>query len=233
MGSNLAGHEFLIWGALGHALVLERTLADLGARVLALIDNDAAVKTSLPDLPLLHGLAGLDIFLATRSPKSPTLAALIAIGGGRGKDRREIATLLAARSIKLPSLVNSRAFVCNGVTLGEGSQVLAMASVAAGTRIGASCIINHGARVDHECVLGDGTHLAPSSTLCGLVETEMDVFVGAGAVILPRLRIGRGAIIGAGAVVTANVPPGTTVVGVPARQLQRNASLTSSQIDHH
>ena len=38
MGNNLAGLEFLIWGALGHALVLERTLADLGARVLGPVD---------------------------------------------------------------------------------------------------------------------------------------------------------------------------------------------------
>jgi acetyltransferase-like isoleucine patch superfamily enzyme len=48
---------------------------------------------------------------------------------------------------------------------------------------------------------------------------EDDVWVGAGAVILPGVTIGRGAIVGAGAVVTRDVPPFAIVAGVPARFL--------------
>lgn len=44
-----------------------------------------------------------------------------------------------------------------------------------------------------------------------------DVWIGAGAVILPGVTVGSGAIIGAGAVVTRDVAPGVTVVGTPAR----------------
>ena len=43
------------------------------------------------------------------------------------------------------------------------------------------------------------------------------VFIGTGAVILPRLTIGCDATVGAGAVVTADVPAGAVVTGVPAR----------------
>ena len=46
---------------------------------------------------------------------------------------------------------------------------------------------------------------------------DADVAVGSGAVLLPGLRIGEGATVGSGAVVTADVDPGATVVGVPAR----------------
>ncbi len=46
-------------------------------------------------------------------------------------------------------------------------------------------------------------------------------FIGAGAVILPGVRIGRDAVVGAGAVVTRSVPDGVTVVGNPARPLAR------------
>jgi len=48
---------------------------------------------------------------------------------------------------------------------------------------------------------------------------EDDVWIGAGAVILPGVTIGRGAIVGAGAVVTHAVPPFTIVGGVPAHQI--------------
>jgi acetyltransferase-like isoleucine patch superfamily enzyme len=46
-----------------------------------------------------------------------------------------------------------------------------------------------------------------------------DVFIGYAALILPGVTIGNGAIVGAGAVVTKNVAPGTIVAGVPARAI--------------
>lgn len=48
-----------------------------------------------------------------------------------------------------------------------------------------------------------------------------NVWVGGGALIMPGVTIGDDTIIGAGAVVTRDVPPGTTVVGNPARPLPR------------
>jgi acetyltransferase-like isoleucine patch superfamily enzyme len=47
---------------------------------------------------------------------------------------------------------------------------------------------------------------------------EAGASIGAGAVILPGLRIGRGAMVAAGAVVTRDVAPGATVIGNPARE---------------
>lgn len=50
---------------------------------------------------------------------------------------------------------------------------------------------------------------------------EDDVWIGIRAIILPGVKIGRGAIIGAGAVVTKNVPPFTIVGGVPAKIIKK------------
>lgn len=46
-------------------------------------------------------------------------------------------------------------------------------------------------------------------------------FIGTGAIILPGVTIGERAIVGAGAVVTKDVPPDTTVAGIPARQIKK------------
>ena len=56
-----------------------------------------------------------------------------------------------------------------------------------------------------------------------------DVWVGAGAVILPGVTVGAGSVVAAGAVVTAHVPPMVVVGGVPARVLRE---VTDADRDH-
>ncbi len=51
---------------------------------------------------------------------------------------------------------------------------------------------------------------------------EDDVWIGCRCIILKGVRIGKGAIIAAGSVVTKNIPPGSIAAGVPARVLSQN-----------
>lgn len=57
-------------------------------------------------------------------------------------------------------------------------------------------------------------------TAAGDVTIEADAWIGTGVVILPGVRIGRGAVVAAGSVVTSDVPPLTVVAGQPARRLR-------------
>jgi acetyltransferase-like isoleucine patch superfamily enzyme len=55
----------------------------------------------------------------------------------------------------------------------------------------------------------------------GHIEINDDAWLGTGAVILPNVRIGTGAVVGAGSVVTKDVPDFTVVAGVPAKEIKR------------
>ncbi|MNX74713.1 Maltose O-acetyltransferase [compost metagenome] len=71
-------------------------------------------------------------------------------------------------------------------------------------------------------------HLDPVPRAQGIeiakpVTIGRDVWIGGGAILLAGITICDGAIVGAGSVVTRNVPPGVTVVGNPARPIKRIA----------
>lgn len=54
----------------------------------------------------------------------------------------------------------------------------------------------------------------------GTVVLENDCWIGAGAIIMPNVRIGESSIVGAGSIVTKDVPPNTIVIGTPAKILR-------------
>ena len=99
----------------------------------------------------------------------------------------------------------------------HGTYVNALVSVGARASLGCLVNLNRSTSIGHHCTLGRFTSTGPGATLCGAVETGFGVFLGAGCVIPPERRIGPGAVVGAGAVVTKDVPEGAIVTGNPAR----------------
>lgn len=204
----------VLWGATGHARVLAEFLGALDFEIVALVDNDPAVSSFLPRVPILHGENALR---AWRSARAGEVHALVAIGGSRGAERLALQAALTDAGYIVPPAVHPRAFVAGDVTIGAGSQVLALSAVAAGARIGAGCIVNTSASVDHECRLDDGVHVGPGAALAGNVIVGRNAFIGTGAAVVPRVTIGEDAIVGAGAVVIRDVPARAVVYGNPAR----------------
>jgi sugar O-acyltransferase (sialic acid O-acetyltransferase NeuD family) len=209
----------ILWGATGQAKVLGEFLAAAGFVAVAVFDNDLSVQSSpLPGVPLRHGREEFEIWLQTWSGSKP--CAIAAIGGARGQARLDFHTLFASCGLVVPTLLHPRSYVAGSAAVGEGSQVLGHAVVAADAVLGRACIVNTSASVDHECRLADGVHIGPGATLAGCVSVGQCAFIGAGAVVLPRVSIGAGAIVGAGAVVTRDVAAGMVVYGNPAKAVR-------------
>ena len=114
--------------------------------------------------------------------------------------------------------------------IGRNCKIDAFVYIEEGVEIGDECKIRPFVFIPTGVKIGNRVFIGPNVTFTNdkypkvrgeweLRETivEDDVSIGAGAVILPGVRIGRGAMIGAGAVITKDVPEGSVVVGNPAR----------------
>jgi acetyltransferase-like isoleucine patch superfamily enzyme len=77
-------------------------------------------------------------------------------------------------------------------------------------------IVNHNASVDHDCILEDGVHVAPGACLGGGATVGSRCLIGLHAAVLPKVSIGSGTVVGAGAVVLHDTPPNAVTHGVPA-----------------
>lgn len=112
-----------------------------------------------------------------------------------------------------------------GTHCGLDVVVFQNAVVAAEAVLGEGAVISMGAVVGHECILGRNCFLSPNAVLNGRICLGEGVFVGTNAAVLPGIRVGAWATIGACSMVVRDVPDGTTVIGVPARALTRRPSL--------
>ncbi len=106
-------------------------------------------------------------------------------------------------------------YIDKSATLGVGNVIAAGCKILPNASVGNCCFMCVTSSVDHDCQVADGVYLAPGATLCGGAVIEEGAFIGANATILPEIRVGKYAVIGAGAVVSRDVAPGSTVIGVP------------------
>lgn len=89
-------------------------------------------------------------------------------------------------------------------------------------RMGDHVHLLYNAVISHGCELGSFVTICAGAVLSGEVIVEDDVFIGANATVIHGgLRIGKGAVVGAGAVVIGDVDAGSTVVGNPAHKANR------------
>ena len=107
--------------------------------------------------------------------------------------------------------------------------ILTQSDIAPEAKLGKNLMLPHpnGVVIHEDAVVGDDCMIMQQVTIGMIGDGEVPivgnkVYIGAGAKIIGKVRIGDGARIGANAVVTTDVPAGCTAVGVPAKIIKRS-----------
>lgn len=148
--------------------------------------------------------------------------AVIGIGTPHARLRVAVEFAAACPWLSWPSLVHpSVRFDDTSCRIGRGVILCAGTIATVNVTFDDFCLVNLSCTIGHEATIGRGSVLNPTVNISGGVNIGEGVLVGTGAQVLQYLAVGDGATVGSGAVVTKNVVPGDTVVGIPAKPLQK------------
>ncbi|MBW8756811.1 MAG: acetyltransferase [Burkholderiales bacterium] len=142
---------------------------------------------------------------------------LVAIGDPAAKQR--VVASLRERGARFASLVHPSSVIAGSARLGEGVVVCPLALVSADATVGEFVAINAMSSIGHDVVLGAYSTLSAHVDLTGRVQVGECCFFGTGAKVLPGVRIGARAKIGAGSLIMRQVQPETVMYAAPAKKL--------------
>ena len=140
--------------------------------------------------------------------------------------REKLVARLDQDSVQHLEIQAANTVILDEVEMGEGSLLCPFTCITSNIKIGKFFHANIYSYVAHDCIIGDYVTFAPGVKCNGNIHIEDHAYIGTGAVIKQGtpdkpLVIGKGAVVGMGAVVTKSVPAGVTVVGNPARILEK------------
>ena len=181
---------------------------------------------------------GISIVFGDWSVISPVLTA-------HAEDIEELVVENDCRNSAIPLLdkknVNARiepgAIIRDQVEIGDNAVIMMGAIINIGAVIGEGSMIDMGAVLGGRATVGKHCHIGAGAVLAGVIEpasatpviVEDDVLIGANAVVIEGVRIGRGAVVAAGAVVISDVEPDTVVAGIPASVIKRKDEKAASK----
>ena len=208
---EFSSKPLLIYGAGSQGHVIAEAAELAGFTVLGFLDDQAKVGDEMR-LPLFQ----LD--------DERIANASVIVGVGHNLARRRLMEDLIAGGRDIATVVHPSAYVSKSAEIGEGVFVGPNAVVHSEANISKGAIVNSGAVVEHHNHVGAYAHIAPGAVMGGRVVVRDYAMVGLGARVLPGLEVGEKATVGAGAVVTKNLPAQCTAVGIPAQ-----ITVTNSQ----
>lgn len=137
--------------------------------------------------------------------------------------------------------VNARiepgAIIRDKVKIGDNAVIMMGAIINIGAEVGEGTMIDMGAVLGGRAIVGKNCHVGAGTVIAGVIEPpsakpviiEDNVVIGANAVIIEGVHVGKNAVIGAGAVVIEDVLDNQVVVGNPAKVIKEKDDKTSDK----
>lgn len=139
--------------------------------------------------------------------------------------------------LSIDARIEPGAIIRDRVTIGKNAVVMMGAVINIGAEIGEGTMVDMNAVIGARGTLGKRVHLGAGAVVAGVLEPpskqpchiEDDVLIGANAVILEGVRVGKGSVVAAGSVVVEDVPAGVVVAGSPAKIIKEVDSKTKDK----
>ncbi|MBL0253068.1 MAG: acetyltransferase [Polaromonas sp.] len=184
---------------------------------LVFIDDDASVSS----------MNGHRVLTYSQWLREPADSRYVNIAIANGDVRARLVSKCQADGVQFFEVRAANVVELVDVEIGEGAVLCPFVTMTSNIRIGKHFHANLYSYIEHDCVIGDFVTFAPGVHCNGNVHIEDHAYIGTGVILRQGkpgqpLLIGRGAVVGMGAIVTKDVAPGTTVVGNPARVLEKS-----------
>jgi sugar O-acyltransferase (sialic acid O-acetyltransferase NeuD family) len=127
------------------------------------------------------------------------------------------AELMESRGAQFVNLIHPTALIAPGADLGKGIFIFMNSVVSVGARLEDFVTLNAFVLVGHDAHIGRGCNINPAAMVTGNVKLGRGVVLATHTSVAPGNEVGDFATVGAGSAVISAVPPGVTVLGVPAR----------------
>lgn len=121
---------------------------------------------------------------------------------------------------KFTVVIHPYTSIARGVTIGEGTVVMAGAIINSDAQIGEHCIVNTKSSIAHDCEIGDYVSISPSATLGGNVLVGVGSNVAMGVNVIHAVTIGQHTVIGAGSTVLNDIEDYKVAYGTPAKAVK-------------
>ena len=208
--------KILLYGGKSTALVVSEMLKDIGIKPKYIFDQYTKKLHFKSIAKFSNNKKDLKKFIDESNYY------FVCIGDMDGKLRHKISKILRDKGLNQFSLISKSSIIDKTSTYGKGTFIMPNVVVQKFSKIGDDCYLQTNTVIDHECIIGNGIHFMGSCYIAGRVQIDDYVTIGANATILPFIKVGKNAIIGAGSVVTKDVKPNEVVMGNPAKFFRLN-----------
>lgn len=209
--------NILIIGASGHSkMIIDIVKKHNKYNVIGLIDSFKSIGEDV----FGYKIIGNENDIPSLIKEHNIIGGIIGIGDNWTRKKIKETIEIKAPSLSFLSLVHPSAIIAEGVSIPEGTLIMAGAIINADAKIGSFCILNTKSSLGHDSYMSDYSSLASGAIIGGNVKIGYCSAISLGVSIIQNISIGNHTVIGAGALVIRDIDDYKMAFGVPAKEIK-------------